>query len=147
MIEKCTELGVATLVLCRFARSVQRPAAVQPDRLRRIAIEACKQARRATLPDLRQADDPQAALREASCARQLVAHRCPQARPIGELLGQPPTPGALSVVIGPEGGLSDAELHALMEQGAIPVDLGPYVLRIETAAVAVAALWQMTRGG
>ncbi len=45
----------------------------------------------------------------------------------------------LAVVIGPEGGLTPAESAWLRVQGAQPVRLGPYVLRVETAAIAVAA--------
>lgn len=47
----------------------------------------------------------------------------------------------LTVVVGPEGGLSPAELESLSRAGGEPVRLGAHVLRVETAAVAVAAAW------
>jgi 16S rRNA (uracil1498-N3)-methyltransferase len=47
----------------------------------------------------------------------------------------------LLVVVGPEGGISDAELAGLQEAGAVPARLGPHVLRTSTAGpVAVALL-------
>jgi 16S rRNA (uracil1498-N3)-methyltransferase len=50
-------------------------------------------------------------------------------------------PEAVGLVVGPEGGLSQAEVDALMAQGALPVWLGPFVLRAETASLyAVAAV-------
>lgn len=142
MVEKCTELGVHALVLCGFARSTPRPAAAKLDRLRRIAIEACKQARRARLPELHHAPDPLAALRGLDAGRRLVAHRSTEARPLREALADHNAAKPLAVVIGPEGGLTDDELSALKQSGARAVHLGPYVLRVETAAIAVAAQWQ-----
>jgi 16S rRNA (uracil1498-N3)-methyltransferase len=44
------------------------------------------------------------------------------------------------VVVGPEGGLSDEEVAAFGAAGAVPVSLGPQILRTETASVVAAAL-------
>lgn len=140
MVEKCTELGVAALVLCGFARSTARPAAAKLDRLRRITIEACKQARRATLPELCHADDPLAALSDVNADRRLVAHPQPDGPRLRDVLAGHDAGEALAVIIGPEGGLTDEELSELSRAGVEPVRLGPYVLRVETAAVAAAAI-------
>ena len=52
-----------------------------------------------------------------------------------------PRPDTVGLVIGPEGGLSDAEVAFFRERGALPVWLGPFVLRAETASVyAIAAV-------
>jgi 16S rRNA (uracil1498-N3)-methyltransferase len=42
-------------------------------------------------------------------------------------------------LIGPEGGFTDAEIAAAEHAGAIRVGLGPHILRVETAAIALAA--------
>jgi 16S rRNA (uracil1498-N3)-methyltransferase len=46
----------------------------------------------------------------------------------------------MTVVIGPEGGLTDAERAGLVAAGYLPIVLGPHTLRFETAALAAAAL-------
>lgn len=139
MVEKCTELGAEALILCDFARSTPRPAAANRERLRRIAIEACKQARRAWLPRLGQAADPVSALAELRPRRTFVADPRAGTRPLAAALGAVDSSGPVAVVVGPEGGLTDDELCALQEAGAEPVTLAPYVLRVETAAVAAVA--------
>ncbi|MEZ4387498.1 MAG: RsmE family RNA methyltransferase, partial [Candidatus Krumholzibacteriia bacterium] len=55
-------------------------------------------------------------------------------------------PAELLVLIGPEGGWSAAELHLFAGRGAVPLTLGPHVLRTETAALAgLVALQQVRR--
>jgi 16S rRNA (uracil1498-N3)-methyltransferase len=49
-------------------------------------------------------------------------------------------PSAVGLVVGPEGGLTEEEVTALRALGAIPVTLGPLILRTETAALAAAAI-------
>jgi 16S rRNA (uracil1498-N3)-methyltransferase len=55
-------------------------------------------------------------------------------------------PGALSLLIGPEGGLAEGEIAAAQASGFIAVSLGPRVLRTETAAVVALALLQALAG-
>ena len=62
------------------------------------------------------------------------------------LRGQDAIPGRLQIVIGPEGGLSATELQQLVALGAIPLALGPRLLRSETAAIAALALLQSLLG-
>jgi 16S rRNA (uracil1498-N3)-methyltransferase len=68
-------------------------------------------------------------------------------RTLREVL-QVPEPGstdAISIVIGPKGGLTGAEIEYLEERGALPVTLGSRILRAETAAIATvsAVLYEM----
>jgi 16S rRNA (uracil1498-N3)-methyltransferase len=58
------------------------------------------------------------------------------------LRAQHAVPGRLELVVGPEGGLSAAELRQLVALGATPVRLGPRILRSETAAITALALVQ-----
>jgi 16S rRNA (uracil1498-N3)-methyltransferase len=65
----------------------------------------------------------------------------------GETAGLPAATGPWAILIGPEGGFSEAErnrLHGL--EHAYPVPLGPRILRADTAAVAALTLWQMSLG-
>jgi 16S rRNA (uracil1498-N3)-methyltransferase len=57
-----------------------------------------------------------------------------------------PSAGPLVAAVGPEGGFTDSELDLAVQAGAKLVSLGPRILRIETAAVALAAM-MACRGG
>jgi 16S rRNA (uracil1498-N3)-methyltransferase len=87
-----------------------------------------------------------AALKAPAEAMRLVAH--PGGRPIGELLGKEQRSTAADAAylfaIGPEGGFTREEIAIATRQGWQSVDLGPRTLRIETAALAMAAAIAMT---
>jgi len=59
---------------------------------------------------------------------------------LADLLGQTAGAGCILAFVGPEGGWTEVELEALIAAGAQPVSLGPHTLRIETAAIALAAV-------
>ena len=142
LIEKCTELGTTRIVLAEFARSVVNVGASHLDKLRRSAIEACKQCGRAWLPELNAGPDLATAIGQSQADTLLVAHPTEKSTPLGEFLQQQPTrTGETTTVIGPEGGLTDDEVNRLVERGAVAVRLGEHILRTETSAVAVAASW------
>jgi 16S rRNA (uracil1498-N3)-methyltransferase len=128
MVQKLTELGVARIVLLRCERSVVNwegeRAERQLERLRRISIGALQQSRGVWMPAI-----------QAPVAAAEVLPQMPAAEPGGDRLAV----GATMVAIGPEGGWSESELAA----AGGTVDLGPGVLRVETAAVTAAVL--MTR--
>lgn len=150
LVEKCTELGVTQIILAEFERSVVHAGAQHVEKLSRTAIEACKQCRRAWLPHIEAGVDLAAAAVPGVNAALLVAHRDVAAPSLAEWLARGlPAAGKLTVVIGPEGGLSPPELDALHCLGAQVVCLAEHVLRIETAAIAVAAIWaaQVAGGG
>jgi 16S rRNA (uracil1498-N3)-methyltransferase len=125
MVQKVTELGVDRLVLLHAEHSVVRwkpdRAEHQLARLQRIADEALRQSRRVLRLTI---DAPQAA---TDVLGQFVV-----AEPGGRAL----LAGDTSVAVGPEGGWSESELAACRDR----IDLGPTILRTETAAVAVSAL-------
>jgi 16S rRNA (uracil1498-N3)-methyltransferase len=135
LIDMTTQLGIVSFTPLRCERSVVAETEARADRIRRIQIESCKQARWPWLPELRDETTPAAI---ASRGGQIfVAH------PGGEEPDRLEASLAdeLSICIGPEGGFSEAELASLRGAGARAVDLGPSILRIETAAtVAVASL-------
>jgi hypothetical protein len=71
----------------------------------------------------------------AQGARLLVAHPGARATVVEAAQGA----AVVGLMCGPEGGYTDAEVTTLIEQGALPVTLGPHILRAETAAVAMLA--------
>ncbi|GGM53047.1 ribosomal RNA small subunit methyltransferase E [Longimycelium tulufanense] len=148
-VELATEAGVDVVLPWRAARCVVRwddgpRGAKALARWRSTAREAAKQARRAWLPEVAEPVSTKG-LAEAvrAAAGALVLHEAATTS-IGQ--ARLPTEGDLLVVVGPEGGITEAELAALVEAGAQPVRLGPTVLRASTAAtVALGALGVLTR--
>lgn len=130
LVRALTELGVGTILPLVTERGERQPA--NGERLERIAGEALKQCRRAHLPLIGPPTDIPALVR--SGAELTVLDR--SGRPAA-----PGTPRPVTLVIGPEGGLTAAELAALAAGGATAVRLAEPILRIETAAMAAAAVW------
>jgi 16S rRNA (uracil1498-N3)-methyltransferase len=137
LVEKATELGVTRIVPLTTQRGVAQPVEAALDRLRRSVIEASKQCGRNQLLEI---GPPQGAtdwFRSPSPARRLIAH------PAGMGLSQLPTPATVStdvwLAIGPEGGFTDHEVAAATEALWQAVTLGPRIMRVETAAIALAA--------
>jgi 16S rRNA (uracil1498-N3)-methyltransferase len=142
VVQKLTELGVDRIVPVLAERSVSRPdpgrAGTAAERWRRIAREASRQCRRATLPAVEDLA-PLATL--SGHPGIVVAERGGEA---AEDLGPPPG-GEILVVVGPEGGLADPEVEAVKPWARL--DLGRHILRAETAALAAAALLAARRYG
>jgi 16S rRNA (uracil1498-N3)-methyltransferase len=149
VVQKATELGVSRLVPVLTERSVVRLTAQQSDRKvnhwRAIAIAACEQSGRNRLPSVA----VPVALKDflkgdgsASPGTRLLLS------PVGTAaLNDVPRPsGGVTVLIGPEGGLTDEEEHAAVTAGFTALRLGPRVLRTETAAIAAIALLQRQFG-
>lgn len=138
LLEKGTELGVARFVFAEFERGVVRAGPQHVERLRRRAIEACKQAQRAWLPEIAAGVSLSEAVTAAPMGGLLVADLAPGLRPLGDYLAMRQE-GVLKAVIGPEGGLTETESVLLEARGAVAISLGTLVLRVETAALSVAA--------
>jgi 16S rRNA (uracil1498-N3)-methyltransferase len=135
VVQKLTELGVDRILPVVSERSIARPerakVAALGERWRKVAREAGRQCRRAALPAVEDLA-PLATL--AGHPGLVVAERGGEP---AEGLGSPPV-GEMLVVVGPEGGLTDSEVEALKPWARL--DLGPHILRAETAALAAAAL-------
>lgn len=155
-IQKVTELGVVEILPVQTVRSVVRldedRAARRGQRWRRIAEEAAKQSQRADVPLVRDPvglDDLIAQLGRF----ELVLVPWEEATSTGLGIGaaldaadaQPDT--NVLVVVGPEGGLEEAEVAALQAAGGVVVTLGDTVLRTETASVVAVALAMYGLGG
>ncbi len=136
VVRQGTELGAVGFKLFTSRHGdVPSLSANKLERLRRVAKEAAKQSGRSVVPGV-EAPAPLAELPLAGTV--LVAH--PHASfTLQEALQDAPDRGSLTLLTGPEGGLSDAEVAALEERGAVTVRLGPRILRAETAPVALLA--------
>jgi len=147
LVEKCTELGVTRLHFAEFARSVVHVGAAHLEKLRRTAVEACKQCGRLWLPEIAAGGDLVAVVTASDADHLLVADPAETARPYGAWLQHHASGHSVAAVVGPEGGLAVEELRVLTQAGAEPVCLGAHTLRVETAAVALAAGWSAAHAG
>ena len=136
LIEKLTELGVASLVPLTTTRSVAQPTTAANERLRRGVIEACKQCGRSRLLEIKAACRFTDWLAEPHPGTRLLAD--PAGRPL--LPAIRPVPRDVLIAIGPEGGFTPEEVTAAEQAGFTRVSIGSSILRIETAALAVAAI-------
>ena len=143
-VQAMTEIGVDAIVPWAASRSVAQwrgeRGAKARDKWAATAREAAKQARRPWLPVV--GGDPdcstrQVAARLAGAAAAFVLHEEATERLTAAPL---PTAGEIVLVVGPEGGISDAERSAFADAGAVAVRLGREVLRTSTAGVAALAV-------
>jgi 16S rRNA (uracil1498-N3)-methyltransferase len=143
VVQKATELGVARLAPWAAERSVVKlddgKGRERAARWRRIAEEAARQCGRADVPEVAAPSPLAAALASVPAGHRAVVFH-PGAAPLPDL-GLEGAPG-LALVVGPEGGLTGAELAACDAAGAVRASLGPRVLRAETAAIVALALAQ-----
>lgn len=146
VVQKATELGVTHLAPLLTERSVVRLSAQQADRKvnhwRAIAIAACEQCGRNRLPSIAAPASLGDFLKGAISGARLMLS------PVGTFaLNDVPRPAdGLTVLVGPEGGLTDEEEHQGVVAGFTALRLGPRVLRTETAAIAALALLQRQFG-
>jgi 16S rRNA (uracil1498-N3)-methyltransferase len=141
LVEKATELGVARLQPVITARTVVER--VNLDRLRAHMVEAAEQCDRTALPTLAEPIALARLLADWDGARALLFADETGGTPVGR--AAPPGPAAL--LTGPEGGFTAEERAAVRAApGAVPVSLGPRILRADTAALAAIATWMAVAG-
>ena len=138
VVEAVTQLGVSRIVPFTSARSVARSLSdAKRSRWERIAREAAETARRGRVPSI-DAAVSWSALFTILPAPVLVAWESERRTRLRDAL--PQSARALSLVIGPEGGIAEDEIALARERGAVTVSLGARSLRSETAAIAAVAL-------
>jgi 16S rRNA (uracil1498-N3)-methyltransferase len=143
-IQKATELGVTEITPIVSARCEVRLKDDRADKRmahwRQIAISACEQSGRSSVPLI----NPPLALTEwlqqASAELKLVLH------PVAQALTSHSKPATLAFLIGPEGGLSESEVMQAQAAGFFAARLGPRVLRTETAPIVALSIAQQLWG-
>lgn len=141
LVEKAAELGAASLTPLIAERSVLRLKGERADKKlahwRGVAVAACEQCGRNRVPAIHEALGLAEWLgAHPASGQRLLLSLHPGARPLAEAAAGD---GPLTLLSGPEGGLSPAEEAAALAAGFRPVTLGPRVLRAETAPLAVLA--------
>ncbi|MBA2921150.1 16S rRNA (uracil(1498)-N(3))-methyltransferase [Sphingomonas sp. MAH-20] len=141
--EKASELGVARLVPVATRRAVVDK--LNSERLRAHMIEAAEQCERTALPELAAMVSVDALLRDWPAERSLYFADEEGGTPMLDAVRGRSGPAA--VLIGPEGGFDPAEREAIRARpSAVPVSLGPRILRAETAALAAVSVWMAAAG-
>ena len=139
--EKACELGVARLVPVATRRAVVDK--LNAERLRAHMIEAAEQCERTALPDLADMTGLDALLRAWPAERALFFADEEGGAPFAQAI----QPGPAAILIGPEGGFDPAEREAIRAvPAAVPISLGPRILRAETAAIAAVSVWMAAAG-
>lgn len=139
ILQKGVELGASVIVPLMTARTVVRLDGEECERKRerwqQIALEACKQCGRNQVPEVASPCGVAGFLATRPPGLLLLASLQPGAVTVKEALASSPGAGAVTVMVGPEGDFTSEEAKLALEAGAIPVTLGPMILRAETAAL------------
>ena len=137
LLKQAAELGVWEIQLVKFERNVSQPEG--SDRWQILLQEGCKQSKNPFLPQVH----PPVSMSEMF---RLIAERRESAwfGAIRTASNAPEHVPDYAWIVGPEGGFTPAEEEEMLANGVNPLNLGPYVLRLETAAVCgLAVLRQM----
>ena len=150
LIRQLTELGISRWIPFFGARSVPRPdarkLAKRADRWQKIADEALKQCRRAQSPRIEMPSGFEQMLAAGADADVKIAFWeeektvLPAANRGGEEISE------IFIILGPEGGLTEAEINSARQAGFKSISLGPRILRAETATLAACTLVQHLYG-
>lgn len=138
LVEKCVELGVTRLAPLRTERSVTDPGENKLEKFRRTVVEACKQSRRAHLMTIGEPRTWNEFLDTAPAGWVMD--------PRGTVYPSEVGAAPLWVAIGPEGGWTEEELEKGTGRGWVAVRVPGNILRVETAAVAIAAWGRLCQG-
>ena len=145
VIQKATELGVSSLTPLFSERCEVK---LRGDRLskklehwRKVSISACEQSGLNLVPEIGAPVPLSDWLAGASGRLKLILHPGP-AQP----LEQSDNPETIALLIGPEGGFTEQEVELASQRGFTPLQLGPRVLRTETAPIAALSILQYRWG-
>lgn len=147
IIAKLTQLDVDIIIPLLTERVIVRldkdKAAKRQKRWQKIALSASQQSRRNSLPVIKNTMRFKEALAESKHADlKLIAHLGGDRKGLKEILSKA-HPKGMFVFIGPEGDFTPQEVALAKEAGFVPVSLGETVLRVDTAAIAIAGFFRL----
>ncbi len=146
VLQKATELGVTEITPLFTERTEVK---IKGDRLQKkhahwqqIIVSSCEQNQRNTLPKLNNAITLDAFFQQSHEGLKFVLHHRSS-----QTLNAYPSPKHITLLIGPEGGLTDLEIEQALEQNQYePLRLGPRILRTETAPITALSVLQFRWG-
>lgn len=145
-LQKAVELGVSRIVPLRTGYTTVNVSGERRERRlqhwKNIVVSACEQCGRNVVPEVDMVREYEAWLNEDADSLKLVLHQDGE-KSLSELSSPS---GAVTLLVGPEGGLSDAEVAQARSAGFIILRLGPRILRTETAGLAALAALQAKWG-
>ena len=149
IIQKATELGVSAILPFQSERSIslkEREAKQKKaHRWQQIAVKAVQQSRRAKVPYVGECRPFQKVLVDCKEDGLKILLWEKEGHHLKRVVRQCPTQ-KIYVMIGPEGGFTEAEVTLAKEKGFIPVKLGQRILRTETAAITMVGILQYELG-
>jgi len=149
IIEKAIELGVSGVQPLAAQRCVVRLSAERAEKKmahwQGIIESASEQSGRNRLAQLAPLQDYKQWITQQDMHRRIIL--TPRAEQSLADWARHQSPQAVTLVIGPEGGLSDAEENLAIQHGALPLAMGPRILRTETAGLSAAAILSGFWGG
>ena len=139
IIQKAVELGVSRIVPLAMEHSVVRydddKANKKRERWQKIAESAAKQSKRDIIPQVADVETIDKLMADCGCTVKIIAYECEDRQGLKQVLQKNQQTDSILIIIGPEGGISETELNAARNGGAVPVSLGRRILRAETAGL------------
>jgi 16S rRNA (uracil1498-N3)-methyltransferase len=150
IIDKLTQLGVDRIIPLKTSRVVvkldRHKEMLRQARWKKIALNASQQSQRISLPIVEGIKDIKEVLSESgNFDLKLIPTLEGARKPLREIFSGY-KPNNVLVLIGPEGDFSDEEVALARDAGCIPITLGEFVLRVDTAAIAVCACIKLSLG-
>ena len=145
IVQKAVELGASLIAPILSDRTIVQLDAAELEKKRakwqEVALEACKQCGQNHLPAVAKPVPPKDFFARAERSELLlIASLQPDAKPLKSILADfvsthSHLPRSVTIMVGPEGDFTPAELSLAKSHGCLPVTLGPIILRTETAAI------------
>ena len=145
IIQKCTELGVHSLIPFQSEYTVVDYTGKDVDkklkRLRMIAINACKQSLRNLIPEIIYMNNFQSCVEYLKNKKlKIILYESEKEAKIKDVLNEFHNPNDVAIIVGTEGGFTETEIEYATESGFKSVTLGKRILRAETAAITVSSI-------
>ncbi|MBU1727106.1 MAG: RNA methyltransferase, partial [Candidatus Omnitrophica bacterium] len=148
IVDKLTQLGVDGIIPLNTKRVIvkidKKKEVVRLERWRKIAMSAAKQSQRASVPVVGHLKSIEEVLKEGDYDLKLIPHLSGKRRSLKEAI-EKASPKNILILIGPEGDFTDEEVALAVKYGCVPVSLGELVLRVDTAAIAVASFVRLLK--
>lgn len=142
IIDSLTQLGIDRIIPVETERVIvkldETKKSARLERWRKIARSAAEQSHRSSLPQVDPVSPFETVISGSGDFDLKLIPTLPASRPIGEIITQS-KPRSIIVLIGPEGDFTPQEVESALKAGFVPVSLGGTVLRVATAAIAVAS--------